>query len=107
LLPDAKPYQLIGYSEQQLADCYTNEAKIWNLFVQNGLLQSEDKNIIKNYIGKSPKTQELGEGSPGNIGSFVGWQIVNKYMSAHKKMTLPELITKDPEMILQEAKYKP
>jgi hypothetical protein len=78
LLPDKEEYKLIGYTEQQLKDCYKNESQIWDLFVQNNFLQTIDNNIIKNYVEEGPKTQELGEGSPGNIGSFTGWQIVKK-----------------------------
>jgi len=32
---------------------------------------------------------------------------VKKYMRSHEKMTLKELMQKDAESILQEAKYKP
>ena len=107
LLPEKKSYQLIGYTETQLKDCYTHEANIWNLFIQNDLLQIIDNNTIKNYIGDSPKTQELGEASPGNIGSFTGWQIVKKYMDNNPKVSLLSLMGTNAEIILEKAKYKP
>jgi hypothetical protein len=107
LLPGTEEYKLIGYTEEQLKESYTNERYIWDLFVQNNLLQTTDNNSIKNYIGESPKTMELGERSPGNIGSFSGWQIVKKYMSKNKELPLKDLMIKDPEEIFREAKYKP
>jgi hypothetical protein len=107
LLPEKPAHQLIGYTQKQIDDCFKNEAAIWNLFIQNNLLQSSDYNLIRNYIGESPKTQELGDESPGNIGSFVGWQIVKKYMSKNAKIKLSQLMTTDAEEILSEAKYKP
>ncbi len=107
LLPKTEEYRLIRYTAAQLKDCYAHEAQIWSLFVQNGLLQTTDKNIIKDYIGKSPKTQELGEGAPGNIGAFAGWQIVKKFMANHGNTTLRDLLQKDPDAIFQEARYKP
>ena len=106
-LPKTEEYKLIGYTEKQLEDAYEHEAVIWDLFVKNEYLQITDKNIIKNYIGESPKTQELGEGAPGNIGSFSGWQIVKKFAKKNKSLTLQLLINTDPEVILQQAKYKP
>ena len=106
-LPKTAEYKLIGYSEKQLEDTYEHEAVIWDLFVKNDYLQITDKNIIKNYIGESPKTQELGEGAPGNIGSFCGWQIVKKFAKKNQNLTLQQLMDTDPEMILQLAKYKP
>ncbi|MFZ1529046.1 MAG: hypothetical protein WAT19_09865 [Ferruginibacter sp.] len=107
LLPQTDEYKLIGYTEKQLKDSYAHEASIWNLFVQNNFLQTLDYNIIKNYIGESPKTQELGEASPGNIGSFAGWQIVKKYMDKNPDTKLDQLITLDAEQLFNAAKYKP
>ena len=39
VLPHTAASQLIGYTPVQLKDCYANEQKIWDLFVQNNLLQ--------------------------------------------------------------------
>ena len=107
LLPGTDEYRLIGYTKEQLKAVYEHEAEIWNLFTQNNFLQTIDNNLIKNYIGESPKTQELGEASPGNIGSFAGWQIVKKYMQKNEKLSLQELMRTDAETIFQAAKYKP
>ncbi len=107
LLPYTDEYKLIGYTKEQMTGAYSHEAAIWDLFVQNNFLQTIDNNVIKNYITDGPKTQELGESSPGNIGSFAGWQIVKKYMLKNPKMSLQQLMSTDPETIFQEAKYKP
>ena len=106
-LPETAEYQLIGYTKKQLEDAYVHEAVIWDLFVKNEYLQITDKNIIKNYIGESPKTQELGEGAPGNIGSFAGWQIVKIFAKKNRQLTLQQVMNTDPELLLQGAKYKP
>lgn len=107
LLPKTEEYKLIGYTSDQLKAVYEHERAVWDLFVQNNFLQTIDNNIIKNYIGEGPKTQELGEASPGNIGSFAGWQIVKKYMQKNPKTGLTDLMKADAETIFQEAKYKP
>lgn len=106
-LPLTDEYKLVGFTKKQLEDSYAHEEVIWDLFVKNGYLQTIDKNIIKNYIGESPKTPELGEGAPGNIGSFAGWQIVKKYMQKNAATTMPQLMNLDAEQIFQQAKYKP
>jgi hypothetical protein len=106
-LPGTEEYKLIGYTKEQLESCYEHEAQIWDLFVRNNFLQTIDNNVIKNYIGEGPKTQELGEASPGNIGSFAGWQIVKKFMQKNPKLSMKELIATDAETIFQQAKYKP
>jgi hypothetical protein len=107
LLPAEEEYKLIGYKQGQLKDAYEHERNIWDLFAQNNLLQTIDNNVIKNYIGESPKTQELGDASPGNIGAFTGWQIVKKYMKKFPEAGLQKLMTTDADIIFQEAKYKP
>jgi hypothetical protein len=106
-LPEAPEYLKIGYTETQLKDSYTNEAMIWDFFLNNDLLNNGDQNIVKNYIGESPKTQELGDASPGNIGAFSGLQIVKKYMDKNPKTTLQDLMKKDPREIYSSSKYKP
>ena len=107
LLPKTEEYKLIGYTKEQLKAVYEHERAVWDLFVQNNFLQTIDNNIIKNYIGEGPKTQELGEASPGNIGSFAGWQIVKKFMQKNAGYTLQQLMAADAETIFQQAKYKP
>ena len=106
-LPYTPDYLKIGYTKTQLKDCYTNEAVIWDFFLNNGLLNSTDQNIVKNYIGEGPKTQELGEGSPGNIGAFSGWQIVKKFLEKNPKISLQELMKTDAREIYSLSKYKP
>lgn len=106
-VPYAKEYNLIGYTESQLKESYGHEKVIWSLFTQNNLLQVKDINIVKNYIGESPRTIELGEAAPGNIGSFAGWQIVKKYVSENKNISPAELMQTSAEKIYNAARYKP
>ena len=106
-LPQAKEADLIGYTEKQMKECYDHEAVIWDLFIQNNYLQTIDVNTAKNYVSPGPKTPELGEAAPGNIGSFAGWQIVKKYMKDHPQTELKELLNMNAEEIYTKAKYKP
>jgi len=106
LLPQTADSLKIGYTQTQLNDCYTNESMIWSLFVQNDLLYTIEPNIIKNYIGNSPNTQVLGDASPGNIGLFVGWQIVCKYMQSNN-ISLDSLLKMPNRTVFEQSHYKP
>lgn len=106
-LPNTPENICFGYTEKQLKDCYKNEAVIWNFFLNNDLLNNSEQNIIKNYIGESPKTQELGDDSPGNIGTFTGLQIVKKYLEKFPETTLQDLMKTDANEIYTKTKYKP
>lgn len=107
LMPYTDDSLKIGYPAEKLKGCFENEGRIWNFFMSNQLLLSKDPGQIKSFITDGPKTIELGEQSPGYIGLFVGWQIVNKFMHAHKELTLPELLKTDAKKIFDESKYRP
>jgi hypothetical protein len=106
LLPDMEDSLKTGFTEKQLKWCLANEGQIWNYFLDQNLYSLEP-DLIKNYIGDAPYTQGMPEASPGNIGQWVGWRIVQKYASMHPDM-LPEELMKTPaRSIFDEVKYKP
>ncbi|MBA4167161.1 MAG: hypothetical protein H0X41_06415, partial [Chitinophagaceae bacterium] len=106
-MPDAADTLKIGYTDKQLKGCYDNEGLIWNYFIRGGLVYNNDPSLIKNYIGDSPNTPEFGEGAPGYIGLFTGWQIVKKYMDKHGSVSLTELMKMDPKKLFEESGYRP
>ena len=97
----------LGYTAKQLKESYNHEALIWQFFMTNDLLNNSDQNIIKNYIGESPRTPELGDGAPGNLGSFAGLQIVKKFMNKFPETTLDDLMKIPPREVYSRSKYKP
>lgn len=107
LLPQTADTLKTGYTKQQLDGCYASEKNIWSFFLQNDMLYSTDPNLTRDYMTDAPNTQALGESSPGNIGQFVGTQIVNKWMEKQKDMTLEALLHTPAKKIFDEAKYKP
>lgn len=106
-LPYTPDYICIGYTQKQMKEVYKNEAVIWDFFLNNDLLNNAEQNIVKNYIGESPKTQELGEEAPGNLGTFSGLQIVRKYMEKFPETKPDELMRMNPRDIYSLSKYKP
>jgi hypothetical protein len=107
IMPDTPDTLKIGYSAGQLEGCRKNEGMIWTYFVKNGLVYNNDPSLIKNYIGESPGTPEFGEGAPGNIGLFVGWQIVRKFMEDNETMSLTELMKFDSRKLFEASRYRP
>ena len=107
LMPFAADTLKIGYTDNQLKGCIENEGLILNYFLKNGLLYNNDPSLIKNYIGDSPNTAEFGEGAPGYIGLFTGWQIVKKYMEKNASTSLETLMKTDPKKIFEDSKYRP
>ena len=108
VLPETADTLKTGYTASQLKGCYENEAAIWNFFIENNLLYTADPSQIRDYTNDAPRTEALGQSSPGNIGLFIGWQIVKKWMTGKAKaVTLQQLFEADAKQIFQQAKYKP
>jgi len=97
-----------GYTQQQLDWCKENEGLIWSYIVKNEDLNSLNPVVIQTYIGEGPFTQGFSqELSPGNLGQWLGWQIVKKYLSQNKDLKPEEVMHSSARTIIQEAKYKP
>lgn len=107
LLPSTADSLIIGYQQKQLDACYSNEKNIWAFFVQNDMLYKTDPQLIREYVTDGPFTNALGKDSPGNIGQFVGWQIVKKWAAKHKGISMDSLMQKDPIKLFEESRYKP
>ena len=107
LLPETEDSLKTGYTQNQLEGCYDNEAMIWNYFLQNNLLYSTDPSAVRDYMSDGPKTEILGDGSPGFIGQFTGWQIIKKWMEVKPGTTPEQLLQTPAKQIFEEAKYKP
>ena len=106
ILPETADSLKTGYSRKQLDWCKKNEGQIWNFFLQNDIY-TIDPELIKNYIGDSPYTQGMPEASPGNIGQWVGWQIVQQYAALHPDLAPDALMKVPARKIFEEVKYKP
>ncbi|WP_162428445.1 gliding motility lipoprotein GldB [Pontibacter pudoricolor] len=108
VMPCTPDSTIIGYSGQQLADVHHNEGRIWAHFIEKSLLYEKNPFLVKKYIGERPNTPEIDSTAPGRLGTWVGWQIVRKYMERNPKVTLPELMADtDFKKIFAESKYKP
>ena len=108
VMPCTPDSLIISYSDQELADVYHNEGRIWAHFVEKSLLFEKNPFQIQKYVGERPFTPEIDSKAPGRLGAWVGWQIVRAYMERNPKVTLPELMAEtDYKKIFNESKYKP
>ncbi len=107
-LPTTSDSVKTGYTQLQLDWCSKNEGMIWTYIIKNEDLQSLNPAVLQTYIGEAPFTQGMPQDySPGNIGQWIGWQIVKKFAEKNSALK-PEDIMKTPAAkIIEEAKYKP
>ena len=107
-LPDAPDSVKTGYTQKQLDWCAANEGMIWSYIVKNEELNSLSPAVIQAYIGEAPFTQGMPqEFSPGNLGQWIGWQIVKKFAAKNGKLSIEEIMRTAATTINEQAKYKP
>jgi hypothetical protein len=109
VLPDTPDSLITFYTNRQLDWCNINEGNIW------AAIQASTPNLftieperIQNYLGEAPFTPDLqSQASPGNIGQWVGWRIVEKFAERNPKLSLQQILSTPAMKIFQEAKYRP
>lgn len=108
LMPFAPDSVKTGYTQHQLNWCRTNEGLIWNSILTNEKnLYTTDPASIQNYIGEAPFTPTMPEASPGNIGQWVGLQIVKKFAEKNSSYSITDIMKTEARKIFDEAMYKP
>ena len=107
-LPETPDHIKTGFSKEQIEWCRENEGLIWTYIIKNENLHTVDPVTIQTYIGEAPFTQGFSqELSPGNIGPWIGWQIVKKFAEKNSGMKPEDVMKTLPKQILEEAKYRP
>jgi hypothetical protein len=107
-LPETHDTLITGYSKKQLDWAGSNEGNIWGFINSNNDIYTIDPVIVQDYIGEGPFTRGMPEEvSPGNIGQWVGWRIVQKFAEKNNQLTLQQVLSTPSSAIFQQAKYKP
>jgi hypothetical protein len=107
-LPNTPDSIKTGFTRMQLEWCKVNEGLIWTYLLKNEDLNSINPTVIQTYIGEGPFTQGFSqEDSPGNLGQWIGWQIVKKFVSKNASLKPEDVMNTPARKIIDEAKYKP
>jgi hypothetical protein len=108
LLPKEPAWEVIGYSKEQWDWCEIYERAIWNRIMEKRDLFKTESSVLSSYMNDGPFTAEVTQDSPGRLGLWVGWRIVDSYMRNNKDVTIHELINEnDAQKILEQSFYKP
>lgn len=109
MLPHTPDSLRLAYTQKQMDWCQKNETEVYNFFIRENLFYSKDWQRVLRYVNEGPNSTGMPPQSPGNIGSWLGLQIVRAYMKQHPDMTLPQLLALhiEPQVFLEGSKYKP
>lgn len=109
LLPEYTDAVRMGYAPEQLAWCSENEGYIWRYFIDKEMLYSVDAKLVPRFLSPAPFSKfylEIDNESPGQVGAWIGWQIVRSYMK-NNDISVNELLNKKAKEIFEQSKYKP
>ena len=108
-LPDVLPEEIIGYTQEQQIWASESEMEIWKYFIENDMLYSQDPQLSARFIEEAPFSKfflEIDIDSPGRIGVWFGWNIVQSYLKSNN-VSIQEAIYVQNENIFKRSKYKP
>lgn len=98
---------MLRYTGAQLDWMEQNVANVWAWLIQNKMLYSTDRSVYQNYLGEAPHTNAFGNESAPRTVSYIGWQIVRRYMKK-SGATMQELFDEtDSQKILTESGWRP
>jgi len=109
LMPFHTDGQKITYSQDQMLWAQANEEPMWRYFIENELLYSTDNKLSQRFLDPAPFSKfglELDNESPGQLGRYLGWQIVRSFMNKND-VSLQQLLKLSAEEIFKESNYKP
>ena len=109
LLPDYTDAEKMGYSPEQISWCQENESYMWRYFIEKEMLYSNDQKLISRFINPAPFSKfylEIDNESPGQVGAWIGWQIVRSFVQ-NNDMPLANVLKTNAKEIFVKSKYKP
>lgn len=109
LMPQTSDSMLIGYTAKEWEWSRANEGQIWRYFVERELLYKTDRELGPRFLDPAPFSKfrlMLDNESPGRIGRYMGWRIVQAFMERGSH-SLEDMLRMPGEALFQESRYKP
>jgi hypothetical protein len=105
LIPDSIK---MGYTTEQWSGCIANEQGIWARLLDMKVLYETLNAKNMKIVTDGPSTDNVFQEAPGQVGNWIGWQIVKAYMKRFPKTDLNELANlTNAQQFVEKAKYKP
>ena len=106
---EEEEYVIFNTTTKKMNWTNENEFEIWSYFVENEYFFNTDIDLRSRFMSLSPYSKfnlDIDKKSPGAIGRWLGYKIVDSYMK-NNKTDLKELINLDHYTIFNKSKYKP
>lgn len=107
--PSEEEWIVFNTTKEKLVWAIENEFEIWSYFVEKELFYDTDLDLRSRFMSPAPYSKfnlDIDKNSPGGIGRWLGFKIVNSYMN-HNQITVNQLLNIDHYTIFKNSKYKP
>jgi hypothetical protein len=107
--PSEEEWIVFNTTKEKLVWAIENEFEIWSYFVEKELFYDTDLDLRSRFMSPAPYSKfnlDIDKKSPGGIGRWLGFKIVNSYMN-HNQITVNQLLNIDHYTIFKNSKYKP
>jgi len=102
---------LMKYPKEKLNWTRENEGEIWKYFINQELLYSTEAKPEEYFLKEAPFSkfgQDFDNKTPGRIGEWIGFQIIESLAENNPDMNLETIMgIEDAQAILTLSKYKP
>lgn len=107
MLPKGSDSLIIAYPDSAMQQTWNAQDLVWAHFIDKSLLYEKRPQVKEKYIGERPKVLEIGPACPGRVGQWVGWRIVQRYLSENPAVTLKDLMAnQNAQEIFIKSKYR-
>lgn len=106
MFPHKKEAELFSYTEEEWQWCDKNEGFLFQNLIEFKLLYSKNLQEIKSYINPGSFTPGLPQESPGEIGKWIGFRMVKKYVEENK-ISLHDLLKDQNDARKVLSYYRP
>ena len=109
-LPQVTDQYKMSYTKDQQSWAISNEENIYNYFVENDLMFSDDNKLDERFLAKAPFSKfytEVDQKSSPRVGAFIGWQICRQYLKNNPEVTLQKFLHLPATEIFNKSNYKP
>lgn len=108
MFPDKSEMDVIEYAPEKYDWAAENQGKVWSYIIEKDLLFSKQNDVIRQFVDDTPFTKPFTNSSPGRMGVFIGWKIIQQYMENNPDVSLQDLMKNtDSQQILNKSGYKP
>lgn len=106
-MPSETKENIMAYTQAQWDWSEKYERDIWRAIIDKKDLFSSDNQLIRKYMNDAPFTSPISQDSPGRLGAWIGWRIVESYMNNNQEIGLKELMLENnAQKILENSGYR-